>query len=370
MQCGGAFPQAALLQGLPQSLPQGLLQGLPQGLQGLPQGLQGLPQGLPQALPQTLPQGLPQGLPQSLSSTAPAMTMIAPGAGVFPANAAPMLPGANPLMAAAVGAATGVPGPPEGNSAPQMHAMMNYQQLLQQQQTLMASQMMMQAAQAYEQEVSATLEAEVLDLQKHFNLDERITKDLDVQLKKRNQVEDDMKDLWEILEGARNPAGLLRVKIREMEEGVFRGTATPDRDVEEIAKKFKLDAQASAKLAEVLGKRDDRKKDLRQLCKHLELSNKPSSLVMLMLKDLRAGLPIKDPEYPAAVGSYRHKMGLKGTRRSRSRSRGRRKRRSSSDSSSSPPPPQRSTGVGPLSSSAPVPKATGPRAMTLLERFG
>merc|ERR1719476_1208228 len=115
-----------------------------------------------------------------------------------------------------------------------------------------------------------------------------------------------------------------------MEDGVFRGTATPDRDVEEMAKKFGLDAQASAKLAEVLGKRDDRKKDLRQICKHLELSNKPSSLVMLMLKDLRAGISVKDPEYPAAVGSYRHKRGLKRTGgRSRSRSRGRRRRSSS-----------------------------------------
>merc|ERR1719183_1939087 len=108
-----------------------------------------------------------------------------------------------------------------------------------------------------------------------------------------------------------------------------------------MAKKFNLDAQAAAKLAEVLSKRDDRKKDLRQIGKHLELSNKPSSLVMLMLKDLRAGIAVKDPEYPAAVGSYAHKRGMKrgsghgSGRRSRSRSRSRRRRRPSS--SSSPP---------------------------------
>merc|ERR1719158_787387 len=147
-----------------------------------------------------------------------------------------------------------------------------------------------------------------------------------------------MRALWEILEGARNPAGLLRVKIREMEEGTFRGTLTPDRDIEDLAKKFSLDAQAAAKLAEVLSKREDRKKDIRQIGKHLELSNKPSSLVMLMLKDLRMGVSVKDPEYPAAVGSYAHKRGLKrvpGGRRSRSPSRSRRRRRPSS--SSSPP---------------------------------
>merc|ERR1719498_2018921 len=127
--------------------------------------------------------------------------------------------------------------------------------------------------------------------------------DLDMQMKRRKNTEDDVKALWEILEGARNPSGLLRVKIREMEEGTFRGTATPDKDVEDLARKFSLDAQASAKLAEVLSKREDRKKDLRQIAKHLELSNKPSSLVMLMLKDLRNGISVKDPEYPAALAA-------------------------------------------------------------------
>merc|ERR1719443_2181051 len=121
-------------------------------------------------------------------------------------------------------------------------------------------------------------------------------------MKKRSATfEEDMKALWEILEGARHPAGLLMVKIREMSEGNFRGTATPVKDVEDMAKKFKLDAQASAKLAEVLSKRDNRRRDLRLISKHLALSNRPSSLVMLMLKDLRAGIEMKEPEFPAAV---------------------------------------------------------------------
>jgi hypothetical protein len=169
-----------------------------------------------------------------------------------------------------------------------------------------------QASQAYEQIIDATPEPEVTELVQHFKLDERIMRELDLQMKRRKgTIPEDIKALREILEGARNPAGLLRVKIREMEEGTFRGIATPDRDVEDLARKFSLDAQAAAKLAEVLSKRDERKKDIRQLAKHLELSNKPSSLVMLMLKDLRNGITIKDPEYPAAVGSYAHKRGQK-----------------------------------------------------------
>lgn len=273
---------------------------------------------------------------------------------------------------------------PPGVDPGQVQAMLMYQQMLQQQHAAAAiqqqqamqqqqasSQFTLQAAQAYEDSKQQAIDGEVQELAHHFKLDERITKDLDIQMKKRKQsFEDDMSALWEILEGARNPAGLLRVKIREMEENSFRGTATPDRDVEDLAKKFNLDAQASAKLAEVIGKRGDRKRDLKQIQKHLELSNKPSSLVMLMLKDLRAGLPVKDPEYPPAVGSYAHKRGLKGTRRSRSRDR---KRRQSDSESSSPPRGQRPTisrsaGAGPL----PGKSSSGgeARPMTLLERFG
>merc|ERR1712085_23035 len=98
--------------------------------------------------------------------------------------------------------------------------------------------------------------------------------------------------------------------------GTFRGIAGADADMEEMADRFNLDSQAVIKLTDVLMKRhelfgQDRKKDIRQLSKHLEKSNKPSSLVMIMLKALRAGDPIKDPEFPAAVGSYAHKRGLK-----------------------------------------------------------
>lgn len=267
------------------------------------------------------------------------------------------------------------PPPPPGLDASQMQAMLSYQQLMQQQ-SLLALQYTLQAAQAYDHSIAHTIEPEVTELAHHFKLDERITRDLDQQLKKRSATfDDDIRAIWEILEGARNPAGLLRVKIREMEEGTFRGTATPDRDVEEMAKRFGLDAQASAKLAEVLGKRDDRKKDLRLIGKHLELSNKPSALVMLMLKDLRAGINIKEPEYPAAVGSYAHKRGLKrGDKRSRSRSRTRRRKRSSSSSSRGKRRSRSrsrchgSSGAGPLPGG--VPLDAGPRPQTLLERFG
>eukprot|EP00931_Biecheleriopsis_adriatica_P058075 TRINITY_DN34507_c0_g1_i2.p1 TRINITY_DN34507_c0_g1~~TRINITY_DN34507_c0_g1_i2.p1 ORF type:complete len:349 (+),score=64.26 TRINITY_DN34507_c0_g1_i2:68-1114(+) len=217
-----------------------------------------------------------------------------------------------------------------------------YQQLLQQQ-AMVTSHSTLQAAQAYDESKCREIHEDIKKLQVRFKLDDRITRDLDTQMKKRtNTFDDDMKAVLEIMGGARNPAGLLRVKIREMEDGTFRGTLTPDKDVEELAKKFNLDAQASAKLADVLANREDKKKDLKQLQKHLELSNKPSSLVMLLLKDIRNGLPIRDPEHPPAVGSAAQRRGMKGGRRSRSRGR----RRQERSSSSSPP---RSAGAGPVS---------------------
>eukprot|EP00971_Amphidinium_carterae_P123561 2446999-Amphidinium_carterae.1 len=35
--------------------------------------------------------------------------------------------------------------------------------------------------------------------------------------RRNNTMDDDLKSLWQILEGARSPQGLLRVKIKEME---------------------------------------------------------------------------------------------------------------------------------------------------------
>lgn len=303
---------------------------------------------------------------------------------VIPTAPPTMLPTAQPVAMQA-------PPPPPPAMQPgimQAQGLLQANPLLAQQYLLASAvqpQTFEQTAQAFDNAVASTPEPEVTELAEHFKLDERMVKDLDSHMKRRKDtMEDDIKALYEILEGARNPAGLLRVKLREMEEGTFRGTATPDRDVEDLARKFSLDAQAAAKLAEVLSKKDkeDRRKDVRQLQKHLELSNKPSSLVMMFLKDLRNGIGIKDPEYPAAVGSYAHKRGMKrppgGSRRSRSRSKSRKRRRRSS-SSSSPPSEFLRRQAAKAAGEDGEPSATvvkqapeegAPRAMTLLERFG
>lgn len=147
---------------------------------------------------------------------------------------------------------------------------------------------------------------EVQDLAEHYGLDERITKRLDDELRKRmDSLDSDVAALWDILETARNPAGLLAVKIQEMQDGVFAGKTKPDKDLAEIVKKFKLDESAATKLAGVLmGRKESRKTDLEQLNRRLETSNKPSAMVMMLLPKLRSGEAVGEPDRGPAPGSY------------------------------------------------------------------
>merc|ERR1719350_300593 len=181
-----------------------------------------------------------------------------------------------------------------------------------------------QVAAEYEQAKHAGISAEVAELAEYHGLDERATRALDEEMKKRrDSFEADMQALWVGLEGARNPSGLLMMKLKDMRMGQFRGMSALDNKVQDFAKKFRLDAQAAVKLGEVLDKREDPEGDMIKIGKHLERSNKPSSLMMMLLRDLRDGKPVKEPEFAAAIGSKAHEKELGKTIR-RSRSRGRR----------------------------------------------
>merc|ERR1712039_503545 len=125
-------------------------------------------------------------------------------------------------------------------------------------------------------------------------------------MKKREETFDgDMTALWDILETARVPAGLLSVKIKEMQEETFIGQPKMDKDIKDMKKMYKLDDQATRKLAEVLQNREaTRKEDIELIHRHLETSNKPSARVMMMLGKLRSGEPLGEPDKRIAPGSY------------------------------------------------------------------
>merc|ERR1719221_1240827 len=110
-----------------------------------------------------------------------------------------------------------------------------------------------------------------------------------------------------------------------MAAGVFNGTATPNPEVEKAAKKYGLDAPSACKLAEVLESRDDPDEDLRRVCTHLERSNKPSALIMMMLKQIKAGDAIDEATKTPAIGSYLHKEENKKLAQQQNRSKSRRR---------------------------------------------
>jgi len=156
------------------------------------------------------------------------------------------------------------------------------------------------------------MDAEVKEFQEKYGLQDRHAYLLNDQLKNRNNTyEDDMWHLDEIMSRCNNAAqraDLLSMNVRWMAEGKFCGAYSPNPAVQKAAKKFKLDPPAACKLAHGLESREDGDSDIEKINKHLERSNKPSSLVMMFLKTLKAGGTIDDKYRPVAVGSWLHKQ--------------------------------------------------------------
>merc|ERR1740121_3565972 len=159
---------------------------------------------------------------------------------------------------------------------------------------------------------SSEMDPDVQEFCDKFVIEPRVARMLNDELNKRPETwEGDLLALYEIIEQARVPAGLLMVKIREMQAGTFVGKPKPDKEVLEMGKKYKLDDSATQRLAEVLAKRENRASDIEKLEKHLKVSNKPSALVMMLLGKFRRGEDIGEPEFKAAPGSYRYEKDVK-----------------------------------------------------------
>merc|ERR1712217_649504 len=156
----------------------------------------------------------------------------------------------------------------------------------------------------------------------------------DEMLKRKDTFEEDLQALWMGLEGAKNPSGMLMLKVKDMRQGIFRGMSALKGKIHEWAKRNRLDTQAAVKLAEVLDAREDPDGDMAKLEKHMERSNKPSSLIMMMLKDLREGKPVEEPRHAAAIGSRIHEKEVKKHDKRRSSSRGKKRHRCRSRSRS------------------------------------
>lgn len=285
--------------------------GLPQGFgvppPGLPPALAALP-GLASLPNLQLPGGFGGGFPGGFPNMPPGLTMPPMGGGPqgpggfnFPMPP-PGMPGLPPPPPPGMGG--GGPGGMDG----EVFAQMRFQQV----------------AAEYEQMKHQGIRPEIAEFQEYFGIDDRAARQLDDEMKKRTATfECDMQALYIGLEGAKNPSGMLMIRLKDMRMGNFRGMSALSGKVQEFAKKHRLDTQAAVKLGEVLDKREDPDGDMAKIGKHLERSNKPSSLMMMLLRDLREGKNVKDPEYAAAVGSKVHEKEVKTTlHKSRSRGRG------------------------------------------------
>jgi len=100
----------------------------------------------------------------------------------------------------------------------------------------------------------------------------------------------DLLKLYEVLERARSPTGLLTVKIGEMECGQFVGKIKADKDVERLARKFKLDDHVTSRLTELVVRRKNTKdQDLDRIEQHLRYCKRPSAMATLLAGKLLEG---------------------------------------------------------------------------------
>lgn len=133
-------------------------------------------------------------------------------------------------------------------------------------------------------EAADVMDPEVQELGDYFNIEERWIKRLNETMRKRQDTkEQDLAKLYEVLERARSPTGLLTVKIGEMESGQFVGKIKPDKDVERLARKFKLDEHVKSRLTELVVRRKDTKDlDLERIEQHLTYGKHPNAMATLL----------------------------------------------------------------------------------------
>merc|ERR1712187_389362 len=120
---------------------------------------------------------------------------------------------------------------------------------------------------------------DIVELFDHFNIDPRhMERFSGLMARRKESFEGDMLKLWELCEQARSPEGMFVSKMREMEKGIFIGKTVPDKELQEMAKKFRLDKEAESKLSDVLAKYEpeQRKERMQELERHLETSSRPS----------------------------------------------------------------------------------------------
>lgn len=135
------------------------------------------------------------------------------------------------------------------------------------------------------------MDPDVRELGEYFSIEERWVVRLNEEIHKRQESKEvDLAKLYEVLETARSPTGLLTVKIGEMASGRFIGKIKHDKDVERIAKKFKLDDPVKSRLTELTVRAKDRKEEhMDRLEQHLSYCKQPNAIATILCGKLLEG---------------------------------------------------------------------------------
>merc|ERR1712151_1318735 len=170
-----------------------------------------------------------------------------------------------------------------------------------------------EAPQLTDEDIDRRIAAEVSDLCDHYEMDFRIgQKFIEALIRRRETWENDIHGLWMSLKLARKDSvsGLAMKKISLMNNNMYV-YVPPPKELDEMCVKYKLDADATNKLTDLLAKRPDTVvQDIQEVEKRLIGCPNPSSLVMKMIVAMNQGKPMPEAYYRADKGS--EKGGKKG----------------------------------------------------------
>jgi len=146
-------------------------------------------------------------------------------------------------------------------------------------------------AEEKDEENTDNLDADVRKLGDHFNIEDRWLVRLDELIRRRKETKDqDLAKLYEVLEQARSPTGLLVAKLGEMECGQFVGKVKPDRNIERLATRYNLDTRVVSRLTELrVRRKKTQTEDFNRLEQHLSLCKRPSATATLLIGKVLEG---------------------------------------------------------------------------------
>merc|ERR1719323_2707758 len=190
-----------------------------------------------------------------------------------------MMPMAAMMMNSMMGQGGGGGPPGQGSGGPEGMSGMPQQMM-----NPMAMMMQETPAPVREEPKEDPIDPDVQELGDYYNIEDRWIKRLnEAMVKRKDTKEQDLAKLYEVLDKARSPTGLLTVKIGEMESGQFVGKIKPDKDVERLARKFRLDEHVKSRLTELAVRLKDTKDlDLERLEQHLSYSKHPNAMATLL----------------------------------------------------------------------------------------